>query len=212
MFKTFFIGFRKNNISYPLSSASKLLSLQNILLKNHLQIKENQENMIRTLLKVGFVVVIGLVCYNYFFGTTTEKEQSKRIFNGVGNLFGEVRTLVRGEREKFDAGKYDAALNKMDNVIDRLKSHNATTGDRNIQAEITALEAKKQQLQQELARVEAMPDAPVTPKGGTSSRSPQTTSSKLEEAAKLARDMEALNNSLQNVVNKVASPEAQQPY
>lgn len=209
MFKTFFIRFRKNNISYPLSSASKLLSLQNILLKNHLQIKENQKDMIRTLLKVGFVVVIGLVCYNYFFGTATEKEQSKRIFSGVGNLFGEVRTLVRGEREKFDAGKYDAALNKMDNVIDRLKSHNATTGDRNIQAEITALEAKKQQLQQELARVEAMPD---TPKGGTSSRSPQTTSSKLEEAAKLARDMEALNNSLQNVVNKVASPEAQQPY
>lgn len=186
-----------------------MLSSQNILLKNHLKIKENQKDMIRTVLKVGFVVVIGLVCYNYFFGTATEKEQSKRIFNGVGNLFGEVRTLVRGEREKFDAGKYDAALNKMDNVIDRLKSHNATTGDRNIQAEITALEAKKQQLQQELARVEAMPD---TPKGGTSSRSPKTTSSKLEEAAKLARDMEALNNSLQNVVNKVASPEAQQPY
>ncbi len=170
--------------------------------------------MIRTLLKVGFVVVIGLVCYNYFFGTAPEKEQSKRIFNGVGNLFGEVRTLIRGERQKFDAGKYDQALDKMGNVIDRLKSHNAAIGDRNIQAEITALEARKQQLQQELARVEAMPDAPnMTPKGGTTSRSPQTTTAnKLEQAAILAQEMEKLNNSLQKVVDKVASPEAQQPY
>lgn len=170
--------------------------------------------MIRSLIKIGFVVVVGLICYNYFFGTSTEKEQSKRIFSGVGNLFGEVRTLVRGEREKFDAGKYDTALDKMGNVIDRLKTHNATTGDRNVQAEIAQLESRKRQLEQELARVEAMPDTPqnYASKGGTTARSPQTTSSKLEQAAQLAREMESLNNALQGIVNKVASPEAQQPY
>jgi uncharacterized protein YukE len=83
-----------------------------------------------------------------------------------------------------------------------------------VQAEIAQLESRKRQLEQELARVEAMPDTPqnYASKGGTTARSPQTTSSKLEQAAQLAREMESLNNALQGIVNKVASPEAQQPY
>jgi hypothetical protein len=171
--------------------------------------------MFRSIFKVALLVVAGVICYNYFFGSTVEKEQSRRIFKGVGNVFGEVRDLVRTERKKFDAGKYDTALDKMGNVIDKLKTHNASSNNAAINSEIAALESQKIKIEQQLARVKALPDdAPandMTPKGKTATKQPST-SSKLDQAAQLAKQMEDLNAQLQGVVNKVASPEDQQPY
>jgi hypothetical protein len=69
--------------------------------------------MIRSLLKLGLMAVICIVIYNRFFGTETEKDQSKRIFKGVGNVFTEVRTLVKSEREKFDAWQNARCFGKL---------------------------------------------------------------------------------------------------
>ena len=54
--------------------------------------------MIRSLFKLGLMAVVCIVIYNYFFGSNTEKEQSKKIFQGVGNVFTEVRGLVRDRK------------------------------------------------------------------------------------------------------------------
>ncbi|MFM2269009.1 MAG: hypothetical protein RL757_2450 [Bacteroidota bacterium] len=170
--------------------------------------------MFRSIFKVALLVIAGVVCYNYFWGNAAEKEQSHRIFKGVGNVFGEVRDLVRSERKKFDGGKYDAALDKMGGVLDKLKTHNTSTNGA-VGGEIAALEAQKKKIDAQLAHIKSMPDdAPasdMTAKGGKAKPAP-TTASKLEQAAQLARQMEELNAQIQGVVNKVASPEDQQPY
>ena len=42
--------------------------------------------MIRSLLKLALLAVVCIVIYNYFFGSASEKDQSRRIFKGVGGV------------------------------------------------------------------------------------------------------------------------------
>ncbi len=149
--------------------------------------------MIRSLLKMGLLAVVCIVCYNRFFGTDTEKEQSKRIFKGVGNVFTEVRGLVRVEKDKFDAGKYDAALGKMETVLGRLKDHSASSADGGqLNRQIADLERRKAQLQRE---VDA---SPATDTGF------QKSADKVKKYSDMARQMESLTTDIQRLVNQVA--------
>ena len=77
--------------------------------------------MIKGLLKLGALLVVGILCYNYFLGTPEEKESSKRIFKTVGELGKSVGNLIQSERQKWDEGKYDGALDKMSNLFDEIK-------------------------------------------------------------------------------------------
>jgi DNA repair exonuclease SbcCD ATPase subunit len=148
--------------------------------------------MIRSLLKLAFLAIICIVVYNRFFGTDTEKEQSKRIFKGVGNVFIEVRDLVRQEKDKFDGGKYDAALTKMQGVLERLKNHATDTKDAQLKSQIADLEKRKAQLEKEV-------DAAPSPDNNF-----QKASDKLKKYNDMARQMETLTNDIQRLVNQVA--------
>jgi hypothetical protein len=106
--------------------------------------------MIRSLLKLGLLAVVCIVLYNRFFGTAVEQDQSKRIFKGVGGVFTEVRDLVRMERDKFDAGKYDAALGKMQGVLENLKNHATDTKDAGLKQQIAQLEQRKHTLENQV--------------------------------------------------------------
>jgi vacuolar-type H+-ATPase subunit E/Vma4 len=153
--------------------------------------------MIRSLLKLGFMAVICIVIYNRFFGTDTEKDQSKRIFKGVGSVFTEVRTLVKSEREKFDAGKYDAALGKMQGVLENLRTHASDNKDANLQRQIAQLEQRKAALENQV--------------NATSHTSTDTGFQKAGDKVKhytdMAKQMESLTNDLQNLVKQVAPNE-----
>ncbi len=151
--------------------------------------------MIRSLLKLAFIAIICIVVYNRFFGTDTEQEQSKRIFKGVGSVFTEVRGLVSSERDKFDAGKYDAALDKMQTIIGRLKNHAGDKNDSQLNRQIADLERRKAQLQRD---VDA---APATDSGY------QKTPDKVKKYSDMAKQMESLTNDIQRLVNKVAPDE-----
>ncbi len=153
--------------------------------------------MIRSLLKLVLLAVVCIVIYNYFFGTATEKEQSRRIFKGVGNVFTEVRGLVRSEKDKFDAGKYDAALNKMQDVLQRLKSHASETNDAELKRQVAQLEQRKNNLEQ---KVEAMP----------SDTGFQKAADKVKQYSEMARQLENLTNDIQSLVNTQASAAEQQ--
>ena len=148
--------------------------------------------MIRSLLKLAFIAIICIVVYNRFFGTDSEKEQSKRIFKGVGNVFTEVRDLASSEKNKFDAGKYDAALDKMQTIIGRLKNHAGDKNDPQLNRQIADLERRKAQLQRE---VDA---APPTDTGY------QKTPDKIKKYSDMAKQMESLTNDIQRLVNQVA--------
>ena len=148
--------------------------------------------MIRSLLKLAFVAVICIVVYNRFFGNDKEQEQSKRIFHGVGNVFTEVRDLARSEKDKFDGGKYDVALGKMQTVLERLKNHAGDVNDSKLDRQIADLERRKAQLQREIDA------APPTDSGF------QKAPDRLKKYTDLAKQMESLTNDIQRVVNSVA--------
>ncbi len=153
--------------------------------------------MIRSLLKLALVAVVCMVCYNRFFGTDKEQEQSKRIFKGVGNVFTEVRDLARTEKDKFDAGKYDAALGKLQNTLERLKNHAGEVNDTKLNGQIADLERRKAQLQREIDA------SPATDSGF------QKAPDRLKKYTDLAKQMESLTNDIQRVVNSV-SPSSEQ--
>ncbi len=148
--------------------------------------------MIRSLLKLAFIAIICIVVYNRFFGTDSEKEQSQRIFKGVGSVFTEVRGLVSSEKDKFDSGKYDVALDKMQTIIGRLKNHASDKNDSQLNRQIADLERRKAQLQRE---VDAAPP---------SDSGYQKTADKVKKYNDLAKQMESLTNDIQRLVNQVA--------
>ncbi len=152
--------------------------------------------MIRSLLKLALLAVVCIVIYNYFFGTAVEKDQSRRIFKGVGSVFTEVRGLVSTEKNKFDAGKYDAALGKMQDVLSRLRSHAKETNDSDLNRQIAQLEQRKAVLEK---KVETMP----------SDTGFQKSADKVKQFSDMAKQLESLTNDIQSLVNTQASTEEQ---
>ncbi|MFK8114987.1 MAG: hypothetical protein AB8B91_22485, partial [Rubripirellula sp.] len=73
--------------------------------------------MVKTLFKLVLVLVVGLLSYNYFFGTAEEKERSRQVVAQVGELTSSVVDLLKTEKQKYDAGKYDAAFSKIKTAI-----------------------------------------------------------------------------------------------
>ena len=145
--------------------------------------------MIRFLVRIALFAIICLVCYNYFFGQPDEKQQSKRIFQGVGSVFSEVRGLVRSERDK---GTFDKALTKMDDVLQRLKTHADNTNDPNLKQQVITLENRKAQIQENND----------TQKSNNNSNGNIHDKSKTSDG--VANDIELLTNDIQKLVNRVA--------
>ncbi len=81
--------------------------------------------MIKTLIKLGLVVFVGILGYNYFLGTPTEKEDAKEtvetITNATKDAFSAITKLFKSEKEKYNAGKYDDAMDKVSVLFQNLK-------------------------------------------------------------------------------------------
>lgn len=153
--------------------------------------------MIRSLLKLALLAIVCIVIYNFFFGTDSEKDQSRRIFKGVGNVFTEMRGLVSSEKDKFDAGKYDAALDKMQNVIQRLKTHANETDDVQLKKQVAQLEQRKAVLQQ---KVNALPE----------DTGYQKSPDRVKQYSDMARQMKSLTDEIERLVDNQASKSEQQ--
>ena len=156
--------------------------------------------MIRSLLKLGLVAVICIVIYNRFFGTDVEKDQSKRIFKGVGNVFTEVRSLVSSERDKFDAGKYDAGLDKLQGILQNLKNHASDNKDIDLQNQIAQLEKRKKMLENQV-------DSTETAQANKTDKGYQKAGDKVKHYTNMAKQMENLTNDIQKLVKQVAPGE-----
>ncbi|MGB7346110.1 MAG: hypothetical protein WBD20_17970 [Pirellulaceae bacterium] len=73
--------------------------------------------MAKTLFKLIVLFVIGLLAYNFLFGTPEEKETSRKVVAQVSELSASVFDLLKSEKEKYDEGKYDEALFKLKSAI-----------------------------------------------------------------------------------------------
>ena len=183
--------------------------------------------MIRSLIKLAFTALVAILCYNYFFGSDTEKEQSKRIFKGVGNVFTEVKDLVGSEREKYKKGKYDPAVDKMEDVMGKLNTYADANDDQNLRNQVSKMEARKRKLQAEMDALDAQQDqiqeynqkpakkktnGQLRSKGANSEdegdefaevQTQQQEQNKLQKSMKLAQDLKKFNDDLQKLVNQV---------
>lgn len=110
--------------------------------------------MIRFLITVIFFVLVGILVYNRFFGTDTEKEQAKEIFRKTGDLVEDTWNLLRSEKEKLDAGKYDRALEQLGHAYQSLRQ-GAKYLDENVLRRLGELERRKANLERQLTELEA---------------------------------------------------------
>jgi uncharacterized phage infection (PIP) family protein YhgE len=109
--------------------------------------------MLKSLIKVGLLLVGGILVYNYFFGTPEEKAQSKEIFTSVKDLTKSAFDLLKQEKQKFDEGKYDEAVDKIGGLLDNLKSKAEQLEDnRDLLDKIADLEEKRKRLSEDINR------------------------------------------------------------
>jgi SMC interacting uncharacterized protein involved in chromosome segregation len=109
--------------------------------------------MIGFLIKLAVFVVIGILGYNYFFGTSEEKAQSSKVFGQVKDVAVSVGELAKSEKEKYDAGKYDAALDKLAAAY-KTAREGAQKLDASLLKNIGELEKRRAGLEQEIASIE----------------------------------------------------------
>ncbi|MCB9283957.1 MAG: hypothetical protein H6563_07790 [Lewinellaceae bacterium] len=79
--------------------------------------------MIKTIIQALVVIVVFVLAYNFFFGTSEEKQNATEIFKEVKDVGVSVKDLLQAEKEKFDAGKYDNAIQKMRELFQNLESN-----------------------------------------------------------------------------------------
>ena len=103
--------------------------------------------MLRSLIKLGLFLLAGILVYNYFFGTPEEKAQSKQIFTEIKDVTKSAVGLLKTEKQKFDEGKYDDAVDKIGGLIDNLKGKAEQLEDnRELLDQIADLQQKQRSL------------------------------------------------------------------
>ena len=108
--------------------------------------------MVRTLLQIVLLLVVGLIGYNYFFGTAGEKEQSREIVGKVKDLGSDAWNLLKSEREKMRQGKYDDALTKLDALYADLKDRARRVKDSDALDRLRELDARREALQRTIEK------------------------------------------------------------
>ena len=109
----------------------------------------------RTLIKLGLLLVVGLLAYNYFLGTPEEREQSRVIVGKAKELGSEAWNLLKTEREKAREGKYDAALDRLETLYKDLREEAERLGDTEALRRLDELGRRRSKLTEELAGTEA---------------------------------------------------------
>ena len=124
--------------------------------------------MIRSLIKLGLILIAGILVYNYFFGTSEEKAQSKEVFKKTGDAVGAAWNLLKSEKQKFDSGKYDKVLDQLGNAY-RAVRERAEYLDEKVIRRLDELEKRKSALQDQLDAIEKADQSP--PAANQSSKS-----------------------------------------
>ncbi len=144
--------------------------------------------MIKSLLKLLAVLVVGILIYNLFLGTDEEKQGAKKIVGEVKDVGVAVKDLIKSEKEKFDKGKYDKAVDKIGTMLSNLKK-NAKEFDEKYIGRIEELEEKRKQLKEELDSLDE--NATSEGKGGDTNAIKQDSKQLLKEIESLMNEMES---------------------
>jgi chromosome segregation ATPase len=157
--------------------------------------------MFRSLFKLALLLIGGILVYNYFFGTSTEKENSRKIFGEMRDVVVSVGSLVKEEKAKFDAGKYDTALDKLGGAYRAIRER-AEYVDQKVLKRLDDLEQRKAQLEQELNSIEQKDEQNANtpaPKKGIK-QDPKAAEQTAAKAADLQRRKEKLQKQLDSLL------------
>ncbi len=144
--------------------------------------------MIKFLLKLAAVVVVGILSYNFFFGTDEEKEHSREVFNQVKELGKSIGGLIKSEKAKFDEGKYDDAMSKITSAFKNLKSRDEETGGQ-MSDKLSKLENEKNDLESQLNAAK---------QGGSKEMSAQEVGALYEKLQGLYKDMQDVSEEMES--------------
>jgi hypothetical protein len=143
--------------------------------------------MLRLIIRLGLILIVGILIYNYFLGSPEEKATSEKIFSGVRDLGKATWDLLRSEKEKFDQGKYDGAMDKVDNIFGSLKRATDESKDPSLARRFNELNERRLALKTKLdAQEKQRGFAPAA----DSERLRKEYKSLLDETEQLMRDLE----------------------
>ena len=106
--------------------------------------------VMRTLLKLGVLLVVGLLAYNYFLGTPEEKEQSRVLVGKAKELGSEAWKLLKSEREKASEGKYNATLDRLEALYKDLRKVASDTENGDALRRLDELGQRRETLEEQL--------------------------------------------------------------
>jgi hypothetical protein len=155
--------------------------------------------MIGFLIKIALFAVIGILGYNYFFGTSEEKAQSSKVFGQVKEVAVSVGELAKSEKEKYDAGKYDAALDKLAGAYKKARE-GAQKIDKSLLKRIGELENRRAGLEKEIASIDAAEEKLAKGQDSEQARAKQA-----ERKEKLQQELEELIADSDAVLNQAAA-------
>jgi hypothetical protein len=152
--------------------------------------------MFGTLLKLGFFLVVGILVYNLVFGDSEEKAQSKAVFQQAGKTVGAAWNMLKSERQKFDAGKYDGLLGQLGGAYREIRDR-AEYVDQNVIKRLDELERRKAALEQELDGIQKADSAPApapapTKKGVAKPSTPAPDAAQDNRKKKVMDELDAL--------------------
>ena len=148
--------------------------------------------LLGTIVKLVVPFALLIVGYNYFLGDEQEKQNSKEIIGQVKTLTGSVVDLLKTEKEKYDKGKYDNAMEKLQSTFSVLKEKATTMGQSGEAAlgKLSAMEQQRMDLQQKLEALESSghSSGEIASRGGFDDSS--------EDAAELQESAESIRHEI----------------
>ena len=104
------------------------------------------------IIKLVLVLVVGILGYNYFFGSAEEKANAQQIVGQVKSLTASVANLLKSEKEKYDEGKYDSAIGKVKSALGAIHQKVAGMGEqgKELLHKVESLEQQEANLETQL--------------------------------------------------------------
>ncbi len=112
--------------------------------------------MIKWLFRLVLLLALGLLAYNYFLDSKNEKDQSRAILQQMKQLGNSFSELLISEKEKFDAGKYHEASDKIGAFVEEIKTHSASLSNEE-KVKLDVIEQKQIELKQQIEQTENLP-------------------------------------------------------
>ena len=154
--------------------------------------------MIRSLIKLAVLLVICILVYNYFFGTNSEQEQSREFFGKLKDVVVAGAGVLKSEKQKFDAGKYDKLMDQLGSAYKAVRSQ-AQFVDKKVLTRLDELEQRKAGLQRQLDTIQQNEQSmPELPQKGIK-QDPKTAGQQAAKAADQQRRKEELQRQLEQL-------------